>query len=100
MSAKRPRRAGATETFSVSVDRATKRRLKKLAEAKWGGNVSALITELSIEGERQAAFERAWQWYGGPEPTPEQSAALHADWQEGWKLARRHSKNPRGKSAA
>ena len=58
ISMKKTRRAGATETFSVSVDRETKRRLKALARARHRGNVSALITELSVEGERQAAFVR------------------------------------------
>ena len=74
ISMKKTRRAGATETFSVSVDRETKRRLKALARARHRGNVSALITELSVEGERQAAFDHAWKWYGGPEPTPEEAA--------------------------
>jgi hypothetical protein len=96
---KRKRRPGATETFSVSVDRDTKKRLKALAEAKHHGNVSALITELSIEGERQAAFERAWQWYGGAEPTPAESAAIRAEWEEGWTIARK-TKRPKGKTAA
>ena len=54
-----------------------------------GGNVSALITELALEGERLAAFEAAWRWYGGPEPTADESAALRAEWEEGWKLALR-----------
>jgi hypothetical protein len=95
----RTRRAGATETFSVSVDGATKRRLKALAKAKHGGNVSALITELAREGERQAAFERAWQWYGGPEPTAEESAAIHAEWEEGWSFAGKARRKRRGKAA-
>jgi hypothetical protein len=96
---KRKRRAGATETFSVSVDRETKRRLKALAKVKYGGNVSALVTELAREGERQAAFERAWEWYGGPEPTPRDAAAIRAEWEEGWALARRGSKAKRGRAA-
>jgi len=89
---KKRRRAGATETFSVSVDHETKRRLKALAQQRHRGNVSALITELSLEGERQAAFERAWRWYGGAEPTPQESAAIRAEWEEGWKLARKAKK--------
>lgn len=93
------RRSGATETFSVSVDRSTKSRLKTLARVRHGGNVSALITELALEGERQAAFERAWEWYGGPEPTADESAALRAEWEEGWKLARK-AKRPKRKTAA
>ena len=96
---KKRRRRGATETFSVSVDRKTKQTLKTLAAMKHGGNVSALITELSIEGERQAAFERAWRWYGGREPTPREAAAIEAEWREGWSLARR-AKKPRRTRAA
>jgi len=96
---KKQRRAGATETFSVSVDRRTKWRLKTLADQKHRGNVSALITELALEGERQAAFERAWQWYGGDEPTSQESAAIRAEWEEGWALARRREKSRRTKAA-
>jgi len=95
---KKRRRPGATETFSVSVDRKTKQRLKTLAEQMHGGNVSALITELSIEGERQAAFERAWRWYGGPEPTAREAAAIRASWEQGWKAARK-AKSRRTKAA-
>jgi hypothetical protein len=96
---KKRRRAGATETFSVSVDRETKQRLRKLAGRKHRGNVSALITELSVEGERQEAFERAWRWYGGNEPTPRESAAIRAEWEEGWLLARRANKSRRSRAA-
>lgn len=56
------RRAGATVTFSVSVDPATRRRLKRLADERHEGNVSALIAELAEEAAQQAAFERAWAW--------------------------------------
>ena len=86
---KRPRRAGATETFSVSVDRHTKQSLKALAKDRHRGNVSALITELAAEAERRAAFERAWQWYGGPEPSEREAKALRAEWEEGWRVARK-----------
>jgi len=96
---KKQRRPGATETFSVSVDRGTKRRLKRLAALNHAGNVSALITELSVEGERQAAFELAWQWYGGREPTRQESAAIRAEWEEGWKLARKAAKSRRRSAA-
>jgi hypothetical protein len=96
---KKKRRTGATETFSVSVDRETKRRLKVLAKERHAGNVSALITELSVVGERQAAFERAWQWYGGSEPTKEESAAIRAEWEAGWKSARKSKKSRRTRVA-
>jgi len=94
------RRAGATETFSVSVDQTTKQRLKTLAKQRHGGNVSALITELALEGERQAAFERAWEWYGGAEATPKQAAEIRAEWEEGWRLARKGGGKAKRKKAA
>ena len=93
------RRAGATETFSVSVDPKTKHRLKALADERHAGNVSALITELALEGERQAAFERAWRWYAGKEPTAAESKAIQAEWEEGWKLARKAKKRTRRSAA-
>jgi hypothetical protein len=95
----RRRRAGATETFSVSVDPTTRRRLRELATARHEGNVSALITELALEGERQALFEEAWRWYGGPEPTTREVAALRREWEEGWGLARKAKKARRNKAA-
>lgn len=52
---RRQRRSGATETFSVSVDRKTKLLLKAAAEEEYGGNVSALITELAKEVARRKA---------------------------------------------
>ena len=99
LSMKKRRRSGATQTFSVSVDPATKGKLKALAARKHGGNVSALITELALEGERQAAFERAWHWYGGREPTASESAAIRAEWEEGWNLARKPKKLRRTSAA-
>jgi hypothetical protein len=95
----RQRRAGATETFSVSVDRKTRQTLKALARARHRGNVSALITELALEAERQALFEEAWRWYAGPEPTADEVATLRREWEEGWKLARRFKKTRRSKAA-
>jgi hypothetical protein len=86
------RRRGATETIGVSIDRETKRALKTLAEEKHGGNVSALISEMTAEALRQAAFERAWRWYGGPEPDATTRAKLDAELDEGWKLARKHAR--------
>lgn len=101
--AKKRRRPGATETIGVSLGLETKRKLKALAEAKHDGNVSALITELTEAAVRQAAFDEAWAWYGGPELTDEGRAKLDAEMEEGWNLARKHarrSKRPTGKTAA
>jgi hypothetical protein len=54
-SMKRPkqRRAGATATFSVSVDPETKKALRRLADADYAGNLSALVTDLAEEARRR-----------------------------------------------
>jgi hypothetical protein len=101
MNARKKRRAGATETIGVSVDPATKQRLKALADERHDGNVSALITELAEVAVRRAAFEKAWRWYGGPELTDEKRAAIDSELEEGWALARKQaSKKPRRRPAA
>jgi hypothetical protein len=51
----RLRRAGATKTFSVSVDAETKKALRKLADANYAGNLSALITDFAEEARRRMA---------------------------------------------
>ena len=95
------RRSGATETVGVSLDVETKRKLKELAEENHGGNVLALITEMTQEAVRKAAFERAWRWYGGPEPSEQVRAGIHAELEEGWRLARRSATGkPRRRTAA
>jgi hypothetical protein len=91
MKPRKTRRAGATETIGVSLDVVTKRKLKVLAEKKHGGNVSALIAEMTEDAVRQAAFEEAWAWYGGAEPTEEARRRIDAEIEEGWKLARKHA---------
>lgn len=102
MKSKRPRRSGATETVGVSLDAATKRKLKALAADRHGGNVSALITEMTEEAVRVAAFERAWRWYGGPVMTDATRSEIDAELDEGWALARKHTakKKPRRRPAA
>jgi hypothetical protein len=55
MNAKRSRRAGATETFSVSVDVATKRALRALADREFGGNLSALVSDFAEDARRRLA---------------------------------------------
>jgi hypothetical protein len=98
---KKRRRPGATETIGVSVDPGTKRTLRALAEERHGGNVSALISEMTTEAVRQAAFERAWRWYGGPEPTDADRTRLDQELDAGWAHARKHlSKKKRPRSAA
>ncbi len=98
---KRPRRPGATETIGVSVDPETKRALRALAEERHAGNVSALITEMTGDAVRQAAFDRAWRWYGGPELTDAERRKLDRELDAGWAHARKHvTKKKRSRSAA
>lgn len=94
MKARRRRRPGASETIGVSVDPETKKKLKQLAELRHQGNVSALITEMTEEAIRRAAFERAWQWYGGALPSAADRARIDAELEAGWEAAR---KRPRAK---
>ena len=76
--AARKKRAGKTETFSVSVDAATKEQLKAAADRLHNGNMSRLFTAVARRLTEDAAFERAWQWYGGAPPSDEQTAAIDA----------------------
>ncbi len=101
MKAKPRRRAGATHTVGVSLDAETKRKLKALAAEKHGGNVSALITEMTEAAVRQAAFDRAWQWYAGDPLSDAARAKIDADLEEGWTLARKHAaKSSKRRTAA
>jgi hypothetical protein len=55
MKTNRRRRAGATQTFSVSVDPETKRALRKLANSDYAGNLSALVTAFAQDARRRMA---------------------------------------------
>ena len=96
MTAKRTRRHGASETIGISVDRVTKRNLKKLAAERFAGNVSALVTEMTADAVRRAAFERAWAWYGGPAPSATERSKIDREIEEGW----RHARKTRRRAAA
>jgi hypothetical protein len=95
---KRKRRPGATETFSVSIDTKTKAMLKARAKRLYGGNMSALITELGREAERRDAFDRIREWAGGSTLTDAARATIDAELSEGWSLARSHAKKSRPRS--
>lgn len=73
---KKPRRAGATETFSVSVDPETKRALRLLANQDFGGNLSALVTELAEEARRRMAAAIYLRRHGIPVPSKAEADAL------------------------
>jgi hypothetical protein len=96
---RKKRRVGATESFSVSTDEATKTALKALADERHGGNVSELITELAREAVRNAAADRLWEWGGAAEMTTKERALFWANVEAGWKLARTKTKRSRRRAA-
>jgi hypothetical protein len=70
------RRAGATETFSVSVDADTKRALRTLADAEFGGNLSALVTDFAEEARRRLAAAAYLRKQGLPKVTQAEAEVL------------------------
>ena len=76
---KRARRKGATETFSVSVDRDTKRLLREAADRDHGGNVSSLITELAKDAARRKAAGDFLRSKGVPKMTEADAAAFQEE---------------------
>lgn len=101
MKARKKRRQGASQTIGVSLPPETKRKLKELAKQRTGGNVSALITEMTEAAARHAAIGRLWAWAGLPEPTEAQNAAIDRQLEEAGILPRtRPAKRTRRKKAA
>jgi hypothetical protein len=77
--ARRSRRAGATDTFSVSVDPVTKRALRQLADRDYGGNLSALVSDFAEEARRRMAAARYLERHGIPTLTPSAAADLETE---------------------
>ncbi len=77
--AKKQGSRGATETFSVSVDRETRRLLKRAADLDHGGNVSALVTELAREAARRNAAGEFLRSVGIPRMTDAQAEAFERE---------------------
>jgi hypothetical protein len=80
------RRAGATETFSVSVDADTKRALRRLADTEFEGNLSALVTDFAEEARRRMAAAAYLRKQAIPRLKPGEAEALEA--QIGREIAR------------
>jgi hypothetical protein len=70
------RRTGATETFSVSVDPETKRALRALADSAFGGNLSALVTDLAEEARRRMAAGTYLRRHGMADMTSKEADAI------------------------
>jgi hypothetical protein len=76
MKRRKQRRSGATETFSVSVDRETKRALRTLADREFGGNLSALVTDFAEEARRRMAAGEYLARHRMPKLTLAEAAVL------------------------
>ncbi len=79
MTVVKKRRAGATETISVSVAPETKRVLCQLADAEFGGNLSALVTDMAAEAGRRLAAGEYLRLLSIPALAPLEADALVAD---------------------
>jgi hypothetical protein len=75
----RKRRAGATQTFSVSVDLETKRALRKLADSAYGGNLSALVTDFAEDARRRMAAGAYLRRHRIPNPTPSEATLIEVE---------------------
>jgi hypothetical protein len=73
------RRSGATQTFSVSVDPETKQALRLLADAEFGGNLSALVTDLAEDARRRLAAGAYLRRFRIPKLSPAEAAELEAE---------------------
>jgi len=92
MKAKRSRRAGATETFSVSVDAETKRALRALADKEFGGNLSALVTDFADEARRRLAAGAYLRRHRLPKLATEEADRLQVEIDREVASARQHRK--------
>src|SRR6185436_12026210 len=79
MKTRKTRRAGATETFSVSVDPETKRALRALADSAFRSNLSALVTDMAEEARRRMAASAYLRRHGIAEPTAIEADALQVE---------------------
>lgn len=75
---KKTRRTGASVTFSVSVDPETKRALRALANQDFGGNLSALVTDLADEARRRMAADAYLRRHGISVPTKAEADVVEA----------------------
>jgi hypothetical protein len=89
---KKPRRSGATETFSVSVDPETKRALRALAAAEFQGNLSALVTDFAEEARRRMAAGAFLDRHGLAKLTKPEADALQAEIDRELRAQRRRRK--------
>jgi len=76
---KRLKRQGETVTFSVSVDRDTKKLLRDVADRSYRGNVSELITQIAQQAARQAGAAELLKLHGRGSMTDEECKAFEKE---------------------
>ena len=94
------RRAGATETFSVSVDRETKEALRALADAEFGGNLSALVTDFAEEARRRKAAGDYLRRHGIPKLSKPDTQKLQSELAAEVAASRKTSRKNRARKRA
>lgn len=73
------KRAGSTEKISISLPREDLLALKKRAKRLYGGNVSAVVTELAADARLLEGMHELVGALGGPALTDEARNALDAE---------------------
>jgi predicted DNA-binding ribbon-helix-helix protein len=73
-------RAGRTKTTSFSLDKATLRNLKALAERRHKGNVSALLAEIASREAKFILAEALFEKYGVRPLDDEAVERIEAEW--------------------
>ena len=73
-------RPGRTRTTSFSLDDATLKNLKALAERRHKGNVSALLAEIASREAKFVAAEALFDRYGVPPLDDEAIERIEAEW--------------------
>jgi predicted transcriptional regulator len=73
-------RPGRTKTTSFSLDEATLKNLKALAERRHKGNVSALLAEIASREAKFIAAEALFESYGVPPLDEEAIERIAAEW--------------------
>lgn len=76
------RRAGGTEKISISLSRSDLAALTKRAKRLYGGNVSAVISELAADAALLEGMHELVSWLGGPSLTDRDRAAIDREWSE------------------
>lgn len=94
------KRRGKTVTFSVSVDTTTRERLRGIAEANHGGNVSELIARLVDDAARQQALREFLALQGHRRMTAARKRALLADIEAELAQQEQGARRKHGRSAA